>query len=233
MILSAPLLARGDLALRPVLPLDPRRAIAIKRDVQHVDVDAPAIDLARALAAALAEPGARFGHIRVLRSFDAIGRPFALGERFQGAFDLAHAVARHEHVAPSLSRALRLVEDLAFSDYAVVTELDVEGAARPGGASRLTYQYLEGTPIAGSFSMECHATGASGCRVTATTVYQEVNLASLVAFGTVVLPMHNEVFFEAVQKAAARLRAPVRGSSAAPPAPVTRLDARREASIAA
>lgn len=233
MIHKAPLLARADLALRSVLPLDPRRSIAIKRDVQHVDVDAPALDLARALAASFAEPGARFGHIRVLRTFEAIGRPFTVGERFQGAFDLAH-VAGLAHAAPALGRALRSLEDRALSDYAVITDLDLDGAARPGGASRFEYRYLEGTPIAGSFALECRATGPAACRVTATTVYQEVNLAALVAFGTLVLPMHNEVFFAAVEAAATRLGAAVRDSTLpARAATVTPIGARASHLVAA
>src|SRR5262245_8965046 len=97
---------------RRILPVDPARAIAVKRDVRSVDVATGAAAMVGALHAALRAPGAMFGHIRVLRARDRAGRPFSVGERFQGRYSLAHgsSAARWLSRAAPLRRALGAVE---------------------------------------------------------------------------------------------------------------------------
>jgi hypothetical protein len=192
------------------LALDPDGAIAIKRDVRSIVVGATAADLIAALHAALRAPGAMFGHIRIVRARDRLGLPFTVGERFQGRYSLAHALAPTLGAAraPAIRRALSFVEDRMLSDYAVITRLDLD--PRSGAeVSGFSYDYLEGTPIAGRLTMECRAEGARACRVTQTTEYQERDLGSLLAFGTQVLRMHNQVFHDEIAAAAARLGAAI------------------------
>ena len=190
------------------LALDPDGAIAIKRDVRSIVVGATTADLIGALHAALRAPGAMFGHIRIVRARDRLGLPFTVGERFQGRYSLAHALAPGAARAPAIRRALSFVEDRLLSDYAVITRLDLD--PRSGAeVSGFSYDYLEGTPIAGRLTMECRAEGPRVCRVTQTTEYQERDLGALLAFGTRVLRMHNQVFHDEIAAAAARLGAAI------------------------
>src|SRR5690606_24497011 len=85
----------AQLRARQRLALDPRAPISIKRDVRDVIVDVEASRLAAAFAAVMNDPERRFGLIRVDRLPENAGRPFQVGDRFQGRYEL-EAAARAE-----------------------------------------------------------------------------------------------------------------------------------------
>lgn len=196
-----------------VLPLDPGHTIAIKRGTHTIDVAASAAALMPAFQAVMEDPQRRFGLIQLLRTGDKRGRPFTVGERFQGRYVLDGALSprvagllRSLEVSPPLDT----LEDRVLSDYGVITELALDPP--PGHPYRLRYEYLEGTPIAGSLVIECADTGPSTCRFSQTTEYQEAGIGVLVAYGTAVIKMHNRVFYEMVRQSAERVGAEVLGS---------------------
>lgn len=208
-----------DVYTKEVLALDPESAVAIKRDVHNIDVDASAADMMQAFASTMAAPGKMFGLIEVLRTRDKVGHPFAVGERFQGRYSI-DAAAMESLKSLSSSALLRGVagilkaldpvfdaaENLMLSDYGVITDIDLTPPYR------LRYEYLEGTPIAGSLTIECHDTGPGRCRFTQTSEYQEAGIEVVVLFGTEVLKMHNRVFYEEVRQSADRIGAHILGS---------------------
>ena len=215
-----------DVYDKKVLALDPGGAIAIKRDVHTIDVGAKASDMMAAFAATLQAPGKTFGLIQVLRTADKTGQPFSVGERFQGRYRIDDAIVEGlekswlDALAPGvakiiqvldLDRVFDVVEDLILSDYGCITEIDL--SPPPGQPARFRYQYLEGTPIAGSLTVECHETGPSTCRFTQTSEYQEVGLEVVLVFGTMVLKMHDQVFYEEVKQAADSIGAPILGTT--------------------
>ncbi|MCC6526503.1 MAG: hypothetical protein IT373_27895 [Polyangiaceae bacterium] len=214
-----------DVYEKAVLPLDPEGAVAIKRGIHCIDVAAPAADVMRAFTAVLEDPGRRFGLIELLRTPDRVGRPYSVGERFQGRYIIEKAVEEELAKLPlpglmsSLSRAfaalspdplLELVEDRMLSDYGVITDLVTSPAS--GQPYRLRYEYLDGTPIAGFLSIECLATGPATCRFTQLSEYQEQGIEILLVYGTAVLKMHERVFYEMVKQSADRIGAAILGT---------------------
>jgi hypothetical protein len=207
---------------RPVLPLDPAGGISIKRDVRCIDVEAPAPELARAFHHVLAHPESRFGLIEVLRTREQTGRPFEHGERFQGRFDLEEALldeirqsflrglgrtfARIADVL-EIDELLEQVADRVASDYGVITTLELEPP--PGETIRLVYEYLEGTPIAGSSTFLVEPLGERTCRCTQVLHYQEQDAVIVQFMGTGGLKMHNDVVYSEVRQAAELLGARV------------------------
>ncbi|MFT3775747.1 MAG: hypothetical protein QM820_61150 [Minicystis sp.] len=211
-----------DVYDKKVLALDPQSAIAIKRDVQTIDVGAKASDMMAAFAGTLQTPGKMFGLIQVLRTPDKTGQPFAVGERFQGRYSIDDAIIEGlkkswlEALAPGVAKLIEVldldkvfdvVENLILSDYGLITEIDL--SPPPGKPARFKYEYLEGTPIAGSLTVECQETGPSSCRFTQISEYQEIRLEVVLVFGTMVLKMHNQVFYEEVKQAASSIGAPI------------------------
>jgi hypothetical protein len=213
-----------DVSKRAVLKLDPRSAIAIKRDVRVIDVGAPAADFASAFAGALEAPNARFGLIEIIRLADRTGKPFEVGERFQGRFDIEDALLDELKrgflktigaILPKIFHALDLdrvfdiAADALTSDYGEITMIDLK---RPGGGARLVYDYLEGTPIAGSstFVVEPLTEGRSRC--TQIVEYQEQSLETVLMFGSFGLKLHNQVVYQEVKTAADALGAPILSS---------------------
>ncbi|MBI4953968.1 MAG: hypothetical protein HY908_18230 [Myxococcales bacterium] len=214
-----------DVYDKTVLPLDPEGTVAIKRGIHCIDVGARAADVMPAFTAVLEDPGRRFGLIELLRTPDRVGRPYLVGERFQGRYIIEKAVEEELSELPfgglwsGISRALvvlspdpvlEFVEDKMLSDYGVITDLVTSPA--PGQPYRLRYEYLEGTPIAGFLSIECLDTGPASCRFTQLSEYQEQGIEILLVYGTAVLKMHERVFYEMVKQAADRIGAAIVGT---------------------
>lgn len=204
-----------DVYDKRVLALDPAGAIAIKRGQHTIDVGASAAALMPSFAATLQDPGRRFGLIELLRTADKIGKPYAVGERFQGRYLIEDAIAeslRHLRAGALSSELTHLfhvfdfdrlfdaIENKMLSDYGMITDLVLTPSA--GEPHRLRYVYLEGTPIAGSLSIECQDIAPGICRLTQTTEYQEAGLEVMVVYGTSVLKMHNRVFYEMARQSA-------------------------------
>src|SRR5262249_10229059 len=144
--LSAP--AARALAGRRLLSLDPRGAIAIKRNVHEVDVDVPPARFAAALGELLRDPAEAFGLVRGGRPSDRLGARFVVGERFMGSFSIAALVRRRfgARVAGPLTRPplagwLARLEEALLSDYAEVLSLR-EPAPGAGGIFEVRYGYL-------------------------------------------------------------------------------------------
>jgi hypothetical protein len=216
--------ARQRLASRAPLPVDPARSIAVKRDVHSFEIATDAASFAEAFRDVVTDPAGTFGLIRVKRPADRLGRPFEVGERFQGSFSIERAAlawieagrarfARRALAALLATRSaawiLARVEDLALSNYAEIVEIAMEADAAAGGARRLVYRYLEGTPIAGSSTFTIEPRGERRCRLTQVFEFQEVNGMALATFERFGLKYHDQVVYMQVHKAAARAGARV------------------------
>ncbi len=199
------------LRARAPQPVDPTRAIAVKRDVHELVVDVDAATFAAAFRAVVTDPASTFGLIRVKRPAERMGRDFAVGERFQGCFSLERAAARKLPwlakllAKPGPQRLLTWIEDRMLSNYAEVVSIE----KRPGEVHVLVYRYLEGTPIAGSSEFVIEPAGAGRCRVRQIFEYQEVNAVALGTFQSIGLKWHDGVVKMEIEKAAARAGARV------------------------
>jgi len=207
---------------RAILKLDPDSNIAIKRDVRRFDVSAPAAEMADAFHRVLQRPGARFGLIEVIRAKDRYGLPYQLGERFQGRFDLERALLDELRarilatLTPAVARLLDVLDidelldslaDRVASDYGVITELSLEPVA--GKPIRMTYEYLEGTPIAGSSIFQVEPLGDAKCCCRQIFEYQEQDVGAVLFMGTLGIKLHNDVVQAEIGQAAALLGAAV------------------------
>lgn len=182
---------------RQLQPLDPGRAVAIKRN-QHewlLDVDADAF--ATAFANVLAEPDATFGAIRIDRSPDRVGRPFAVGERFSGRFCLDLLGGPLSWLAGTALG--RFIERAMLSDHAEVLEVTPH---------RVVYGYLTGSPVAGRSVLEVEPMGPGRCRFRATMEFQEVGLFAVTGLHRFGIRAHDGVVATQVARAA-RAAAPV------------------------
>jgi hypothetical protein len=199
---------------RAPLPVDPGRAIAVKRDVHEFVVETDAATFARAFREVVTDPGSTFGLIRVKRPAERMGRDFAVGERFQGCFSLERAArARLPAAAHGLaerlcaSRLARWVEDTFLSNYAEVVAIE------EGETFRLEYRYLDGTPIAGSSTFTIEPDGPGRCVVRQIFEYQEVGGVALGTFQRFGLKYHDQVVQMEIDDAAARAGARVVSST--------------------
>jgi hypothetical protein len=201
---------------RPILRLDPAGSIAIKRDVHNFEIDADAIPFAQAFHTAMHQPQAEFGLVRVVRTRAETGTPFALNERFQGQYQIDEALVRDhrsgfvgwlEKVAAKTLDALHLeglldtIEDKLASDYGVITSFDLTSATLP----TMTYEYLEGSPIAGSSTFQVQQLAPGRCRFTQIFTYQEQHLDFLFFFSTQGLKLHDQVVYAQVETTAKAL----------------------------
>jgi hypothetical protein len=199
---------------RQVLPLDPASPIAIKRDLHTFDVDVPAAKMAWAFHAAMIDTNRRFGLVQVFRKRKNLGRPFTVGERFQGCFRIRHAVKDSIDANPLVARAVKpiqasiarlyrrieepihQIEDGVTSDFGEIVELEL------GATCRLKYAYLEGSIIAGSSTFIVEHAGSATSRVTQIFEYQEIRQPYVLWLGTSVLKMHLGVVFSQIEQAA-------------------------------
>ncbi len=208
--------ATRKLAERAPIPVDPSRSIAIKRDVHSFEIEADAATFAAAFRDVVTDPESSFGLIRVKRPAERMGRPFELGERFQGCFSIERGVIEwiersrwlrflRRPVAavlgawPFRSIVVR-IEDEMLSDYGEIVELSTQ---------RLRYRYLDGTPIRGSSTFVVEPLGERRCRFTQVFEFQEVNGIALRTFERFGLKYHDQVVAMQVRKAAARAGARV------------------------
>lgn len=213
----------AKLERRALLPVDPARSIAIKRDVHEFIVEAEAEAFADAFKQVMTDPQGSFGLIRVKRPESRMGREFGVGERFQGCYSIEGALLKS--CARGWRRALRPVlawllarrpvrwtlhriEDALMSDYAVIDEMVLAPDLSRGEIHTLKYCYLEGTPIAGSSRFSIESLGPGRCKVTQIFEYQEVNGIALATFQRFGLKMHDQVVHMQIAKAAERCGAP-------------------------
>jgi hypothetical protein len=194
--------AERKLMLRAPLPVDPRRSIAIKRDVQEYRIEADAGRFVDAFRRVIADPEGLFGLIRIKRPAERMGADFeeALKRRLSGSRHRAR-VARLLAFWP-IRKTVGWIEDRLLSDYAMIDQLDLSPDASRGEIHTLRYCYLEGTAIAGSTTYFVEARAAHQCLVRQVLEYQEINGLAVVAFQRVVLKMHKQVVHAQIQKAA-------------------------------
>ena len=197
---------------KAVLSLDPAASIAIKRDVHNQIVSIDAKPLADALNAVLMDPKRRFGLIQIDRKQATVGKPFSVGERFQGRYSLEGAIvgALGDDVKrlfdtlkkePAFADAICEIENNHLSDYGVVSEIVLS----PPDARefRFSYRYLAGSPIAGSSTFVITQLEPGKSRVTQIFVYQEQSRAFADFFSTSGLKLHNQVVKSEISQAAA------------------------------
>ncbi len=202
------------LAARAVLKLDAHSKVAIKRDVRQFEISCDARSFALAFADTMADPDRHFGLVQVVRSRSSIGKPFKLGERFQGRFSVARAFAdqplgrrlsnafeatRQRLEGGIFHQALTRVEDRFTSDYGEITELGIDTLP-----ARVQYVYLEGSYIAGSSTFVAQALDAGRCLLEQIWLYQEIHPRYVKWVGTDVLRMHLAVVHSQVRQASER-----------------------------
>ena len=193
------------------LSLDAHREITIKRDVHSVVVAADADKLAQAFHEVMRDPKRRFGLIKVDRKQGNIGKPFTIGERFQGRYELDEAIARNLEPwekkmfgdfakDPGVRAFLCDIENQNTSDYGVIAELNL--TPKEGGDYVLAYHYLEGSPIAGSSTFIVSQVSPGMSKLTQIFEYQELTSAFALFFSSGGLKLHNQVVYSQASQAA-------------------------------
>jgi hypothetical protein len=201
-----------ELDLRPVLALDPSGSITIKRDVHNIVIGASAANVADAFHRVMRDPERRFGLIRVDRKRASIGRPFAFHERFQGRYQLDEALDAKIKAgwlkklfadavdSADVQCSIRKIENQLTSDYGRISRLEL--APPEGSDFVLAYEYLKGSPIAGSSTFIVTPLGKDQCRLTQIFLYQEQSAAFVSFFGAGGLKLHNQVVLSQATQAA-------------------------------
>lgn len=211
-----------ELRARQPLALDYRSDISVKRDMRDVIVDVEAARLAPAFQQVMSDPERRYGLIRVDRLPENLGKPFALGEHFQGRYEVDRAIARElqGHLrqwfgdfadSEPVQAWVCQIENGLTSDYGVISELDLSPA--PGRDYVLQYRYLEGSPIAGSSTFTVaditdpavlaqHGI-SKGSRLRQLFEYQEQSSSFATFFTKGGLRLHNQVVYSQAEQAAA------------------------------
>src|SRR5262245_5464197 len=172
----------AELDKKTELTLDATRDITIKRDVHVLVVSADAPKLAAAFHDVMRDPKRRFGLIKVDRKQANADKPFQLGERFQGRYEIDEALKKDlapwakrifgELVEdPGVKAVLCDIENQATSDYGVIAKLDL--APKEGQDFVLSYHYLSGSPIAGSSTFIVHQVAPGTSSLTQVFEYQE------------------------------------------------------------
>jgi hypothetical protein len=215
-----------ELDARPVLGLDAKGGITIKRDVHNIVIGASAASTADAFHRVMRDPNRRFGLIRVDRKRANVDKPFALNERFQGRYELDEAVQAKikdgwlkKVFADAIDSndvqcSIRKIENQLTSDYGRIARLEL--APPDGGDFILAYEYLNGSPIAGSTTFIITPLGKDQCRLTQVFVYQEQSSAFVSFFGAGGLKLHNQVVLSQATQAAELLGARIIDSDIPP-----------------
>lgn len=206
-----------ELEAKRILPLRPRAKIDIKRDVHNVLIAADADSVAKAFHAVLKDPHRRFGLIKVERMRKNLGQDFHPYERFQGRYELDRLLAKNapQHCErikelasePPLCEALWRFENEHSSDYGIITEFDLQPA--PGHEYRITYEYLEGSPIAGSSTFIVTQLEPGRSRFTQVFLYQEQSDEFAQFFTNGGLRLHNQVVYSQISQAAETIHAAI------------------------
>src|SRR3954447_24130877 len=84
----------AELDKKTELVTDATRDITIKRDVHVIVISADAAKVAAAFHDVMRDPKRRFGLIKVDRKQGNLDKPFQLGERFQGRYEIDEALKR-------------------------------------------------------------------------------------------------------------------------------------------
>ncbi len=202
------------------LPLKPSADIAIKRDVHDIFVSADAATLAHAFHDVMRNPQGRFGLIRVDRLPANVGKPFTVGEKFQGRYSIEGAIKAElparlqrlfgefvddDEIADFLCR----IENEQTSDFGIIARLELNPP--PGEPHVLEYRYLTGSPIAGSSTFMVTEASASdlarlgvsvAAKLTQVFVYQEQSGSFAKFFTRGGLKLHNQVVMSQAQQSA-------------------------------
>jgi hypothetical protein len=211
----------AELRARQPLELDDNATLSIKRDVRDVVVDIDASHLADAFQRVLRDPARRFGLIRVDRLPENAGKPFALGEKFQGRY-VIEAAGRAQlrgkaedwfgdfASSKPVQQFLCDVENRHTSDFGVLTELVT--SPPPGEAYVMQYVYLAGSPIAGSSTFTisdvtdpkllAKYSVAQAARITQVFEYQEREGDFANFFTRGGLRLHDQVVFSQAEQSA-------------------------------
>lgn len=205
-----------QLAQRQRLPLEPQRSMSIKRDVHTLRIAAEAGTFAQAFHQVMTDPERRFGLIRVERMQSNLGRPFQVGERFQGRYDLQDAtkeqlpeqwrrlfgaLVQHEFVQQWLCE----IENAHTSDYGMIDMVELHPLM--GQPYILQYSYLAGSPIAGSSTFMVTPIDAQTCQLTQIFEYQEQSISFATFFAAGGLKLHNQVVYSQAMQAAQHIGA--------------------------
>ena len=202
----------AQLERRVELRLNPSSTITIKRDVHNIEIDVEAGRFADAFHQVLRDPNRRFGLIRVDRERRNRDKPFHIGERFQGRYELDEAIRQNFRGwgrtffgnlvnIPEVKEWLCRIENEATSDYGVIARLEMSPPA--GEPYVLEYHYLDGSPIAGSSTFIVAPLGPSRCRLTQVFEYQELTLTFATFFSAGGLKLHDQVVMSQATQAAA------------------------------
>jgi hypothetical protein len=192
---------------RQILPLKPNGSIAIKRDVHSIDVGAEALAFGDAFARTMADSSKHFGLIRVLRKRANASQPFTVHERFQGRYGVDQAL---HLTGPFWEPILVHIEDQFASDYGIIQELNMR--PKEGEDARLVYEYLDGSPIAGSSTFTIHALDKDKCRLTQVFQYQEQQESFIQFFANDGLKLHDQVVYSQAKQSADALQAKILGT---------------------
>jgi hypothetical protein len=207
-----------DLDGKTELKLEPTRDISIKRDVHTLVVSAEASKLATAFHDVMRDPNRHFGLIRVDRKQATAGKPFQLGERFQGRYQIDEAIKHDLHGwakktfgdfvdDAGVKSILCQIENQATSDYGVIAVLDL--SPKDGQDYVLSYHYLSGSPIAGSSTFVVHAVSPGVSSLTQIFEYQEQSSSFATFFSSGGLKLHDQVVYSQVSQAAELLGAKI------------------------
>ncbi len=209
-----------------VLPLKPKSAISIKRDVHNIVIDADAADVAQAFQDVMIDTKRHFGLIKLQRMRANEGKPFSVGERFQGQYTLT--LAKDEWPAfwrkifddlydeEAVQVIVCEIQNSLLSDYGELSLLELN--PKPGEPYRMQYRYLghtdpkSGSPIAGSSMFivtpivdmkELNALGVSkASKLTQVFEYQEQTDFFAYFFSAGGLKLHNQVVYSQAKQAA-------------------------------
>jgi hypothetical protein len=201
----------AELDKKTELVLDATRDITIKRDVHVLVVSADAPKLAAAFHDVMRDPKRHFGLIKVDRKLTNADKPFQLGERFQGRYEIDEAL-KHDMTPwakkvfgnfveePGVKAFLCDLENQATSDYGVIAKLEL--SPKEGQDFVLSYHYLSGSPIAGSSTFIIHQISPGTSSLTQVFEYQELSPTFAVFFSSGGLKLHNQVVYSQVTQAA-------------------------------
>jgi hypothetical protein len=145
-----------------------------------------------------------------------VGKPFTMGERFQGRYGIEDAVKEQLEGKwkkifgklvdnDSVRRVICQIENQSTSDYGQISRLELEPP--PGRAHVLQYTYLSGSPIAGSSTFLVQDIAPDRSRLSQVFEYQEQDLTFATFFSAGGLKLHNQVVFSQTSQAAALIGA--------------------------
>lgn len=208
---SAPHAWEATMEQRTLLKVQPQGAITVKRDVHNFDVSVSSDKFAAAFHRVMIDPTRHFGLIQVDRKQVNLGKPFTLGERFQGRYKVDQAISQDlpawEKKAfgklddnKAFQDLICRVENKDTSDFGQITDLHLD--PNPEHQYSMTYQYLSGSPIAGSSTFQVTALSDTTCRVTQIFEYQELELSFAILFTDGGLKLHDQVVYSQVSQAA-------------------------------